>query len=266
MATSGQFSCPPAGTFMTVYGQFAVAAVSDPWHNEVVSEEDEGSCDRLATEVPTERELEARVPVLPSSRSYGCFKRALDVLGASVCLVLTSPLTLGLMVLVRLDSSGPAIHRGLRIGQGGRFFSQYKLRTMVQDAPDLRNADGSTLASSDDPRVTRVGHFLRKTSLDELPQFLNIVRGEMSFVGPRPDPPDVTQLYRPGDFARLSVLPGLTGWAAVQGRNELPWERRRDLDVEYVMRRTMALDLRILFLTVKLVLTGRGVHSDDQQA
>ncbi len=214
---------------------------------------------------PTERELRACVPFLPPASIYGLLKRTFDLLGASVFLVLSSPLTLGLMVLVRLDSPGPAIHRGLRVGQGGRFFIQYKIRTMVQDAPDLRNADGSTLASSHDPRVTRVGRFLRRTSLDELPQLFNIVRGDMSLVGPRPDPPDVTLLYRPGDFARLSVPPGLTGWAAVQGRNELPWERRRDLDVEYVEGRRATLDLKILFLTMQLVLTGRGVHSDSEQ-
>lgn len=231
-----------------------------------MSEEGEDDFDKPVMNAPSERALGNLVPVLSAPWSYRVVKRALDVLGASVCLLLTSPLTLCLMALVRLDSPGPALYRSIRVGQGGRFFSQYKLRTMKQDAPDLRNADGSTLASSDDPRVTRVGRCLRRTSLDELPQFLNILRGEMSFVGPRPDPPDATTLYRPGDFARLSVLPGLTGWAAVQGRNALPWDRRRDLDVEYVTRRTTALDLAILLLTLKLVVTGQGVNSDERQS
>lgn len=254
-----------------LFSRFRVATLglisrqSDPLHNEVVKEKDLDDSVSPVAVCPTENELAALVPVLPSARPYRFFKRAMDALAASACLVLTSPLILILMAIVRMDSPGPAIHRGLRVGQGGRTFRQYKLRTMVQDAPDLRNADGSTLASSDDPRVTRVGHFLRRTSLDELPQLLNIVRGEMSFVGPRPDPPDVTRLYRPGDFVRLSVLPGLTGWAAVQGRNELTWERRRDFDVDYVMNRTTALDLRIAFLTIWLVLTGRGVHSNYKQ-
>ena len=110
--------------------------------------------------------------------------------------------------------------------------------------------------------MTRIGRILRRSSLAELPQVLNVLMGDMSLVGPRPDPPSVVPLYRPEDFARLSVRPGLTGWAAVQGRNGLSWERRRDFDIEYVRERSMALDLKVLLLTARLVLSSQGVNSN----
>jgi len=138
-------------------------------------------------------------------------------------------------------------------------FTIYKFRTMQTDAPDIRNNDGSTFNSNDDPRVTKAGRILRKTSLDELPQLVNVMKGEMSLVGPRPDPPDAVVNYRPHDFLRLSMKPGMTGWAAIHGRNEIPWQTRRDLDLEYVRDWSFFLDLRILLMTIPYALTGRGV-------
>jgi lipopolysaccharide/colanic/teichoic acid biosynthesis glycosyltransferase len=195
-------------------------------------------------------------------RPHAFFKRLLDLVVSAVVLLILSPLLLLIAAAVRLTSPGPALFRQRRLGQDQVPFSIYKFRTMMHNAPDLRNPDGSTLSGDDDPRITRLGRLLRRTSLDELPQFLNVLKGEMSLVGPRPDPVNVTDLYRPKDFARLSVKPGLTGWAAIHGRNDIPWERRRDLDLEYVRRHSFWLDLTILLRTVPLFLTGRGVFGN----
>ncbi|MGA3264652.1 MAG: sugar transferase, partial [Terracidiphilus sp.] len=110
------------------------------------------------------------------------------------------------------------------------------------------------------PRVTPVGRWLRKLSLDELPQLINVVRGEMSLVGPRPDVPDALNHYRADDHQRLSVKPGITGWAQIHGRNSLPWERRRDLDIEYIQKRSLWMDIRIVLHTIPMVLLGRGIY------
>lgn len=186
-------------------------------------------------------------------------KRMLDTTASALGLIVALPLLLLIAALVRVTSRGPILYRPLRLGIGGRRFRQLKFRTMFVDAPDLRNPDGSTFNSDDDPRVTPVGRFLRRTSLDELPQLLNVLRGEMSLVGPRPDPPDVVALYREKDHARLSVKPGLTGWAAIHGRNALSWEKRRDLDLEYVADPRFTRDLKILLRTVPLVLRRIGI-------
>ena len=163
--------------------------------------------------------------------------------------------------LIRLFSSSPVIYHAVRVGKDRKLFNQLKYRTMIPFAPDLRNPDGSTLNTHDDPRVTSIGKILRKLSLDELPQFISVLKGDMSIVGPRPDPPSVIPLYRTQDFLRLSVLPGITGWAVIHGRNEISWECRRDLDLEYVRKRSTALDLKIIMLTIPLALFARGVYS-----
>jgi lipopolysaccharide/colanic/teichoic acid biosynthesis glycosyltransferase len=135
----------------------------------------------------------------------------------------------------------------------------FKFRTMRQGSADLRNPDGSTFNAADDPRLTRTGSWLRRTSLDELPQLWNVIRGDMSLVGPRPDLPDQLRLYTEADYGRLQVRPGITGLAQVRGRNRLTWQQRREVDLEYVSSRTMWLDLSILARTVPGVLSRRGV-------
>jgi lipopolysaccharide/colanic/teichoic acid biosynthesis glycosyltransferase len=140
-----------------------------------------------------------------------------------------------------------------------------KFRTMVANAPDLRNPDGSTYSGADDPRVTPLGRLLRKTSLDELPQLWNVVRGDMSLVGPRPDLPDQSRHYSADDWRRLEVRPGITGLAQVSGRNELPWSERRALDLRYVAGMSLGLDLRILLRTLPGVARSRGVFGQPRQ-
>jgi lipopolysaccharide/colanic/teichoic acid biosynthesis glycosyltransferase len=193
-------------------------------------------------------------------------KALFDRLVGAVLLVLLLPVMLVVGVIIRLDSPGRAIYRQERVGRDGRTFRMAKFRTMALDAerqqPELADgnqADGLLFKLHDDPRVTSVGRFLRRSSLDELPQLWNIVRGEMSLVGPRPLP------VRPEDFAgaarrRLAMRPGLTGLAQVNGRSELSWSDTVHLDVAYVDGWSLWLDLRLLARTPLVVLQGRGAY------
>jgi lipopolysaccharide/colanic/teichoic acid biosynthesis glycosyltransferase len=184
--------------------------------------------------------------------------RALDVLIAAAVLVLAAPLIAIAAIAIRLDSSGPAIYRQRRVGEGGMAFDLFKLRTMVQGADPV---GVGTIVRENDPRVTRVGAMLRRFSLDEIPNFVNVVRGEMAIVGPRPTLEAQVELYTPRQRRRLEVKPGLTGWAQVNGRVALPWEERIELDVWYVENRSPVLDVRILGRTLRLLVTGRGLYT-----
>ncbi len=183
--------------------------------------------------------------------------RLLDLGLAGVGSALSAPLVAVLALAVRLETPGRPIYRQLRVGLDGRPFAIYKLRTMVSGA----EFTGAGLAiAQGDARITRVGAFLRRTSLDELPNLWNVLRGEMSVVGPRPTVPSQVQSYTPRQRGRLAVRPGLTGWAQVNGRASLPWPERIELDLWYVEHRSLALDLRILARTVSMVLRGSGVY------
>jgi lipopolysaccharide/colanic/teichoic acid biosynthesis glycosyltransferase len=180
-------------------------------------------------------------------------KAALDRLLALLGLVVLSPVYVGLTLWIVLESGRPVIFRQQRAGQDGVPFSMLKFRTMVRDAVEL----GRELNLSDDPfgllpndpRITRSGRFLRRTSLDELPQLWNVLRGQMSIVGPRPDLVEQVANYEPGDRRRLAVKPGITGWAQVMGRDEIPWEERFRLDAWYVDNWSLRLDARIVLMT-----------------
>jgi lipopolysaccharide/colanic/teichoic acid biosynthesis glycosyltransferase len=185
--------------------------------------------------------------------------RALDFAIAAVALVLLSPVLLVAAVAIRLGSLGPVIYRQRRVGKDGREFELLKLRTMVQGSDPV--GVGKVVAR-DDPRVTAAGRLLRRTSLDEIPNLVNVLRGEMAIVGPRPTIPAQVQDYTPRQHRRHEVRPGLTGWAQVQGRAGIPWEDRIELDVEYVDRRSLALDLRILVKTAWLLVSGHGLAPD----
>ena len=187
-------------------------------------------------------------------------KRALDLVAAAVLLVLLSPLLLLIALAVWLDSPGPALYISERIGKGGRSFLLYKFRSMVAGAERL----GRGLeVERGDARITRVGSILRRTSLDELPQLLNILKGDMSLVGPRPTVRSQVERYTQTQRRRLEATPGVTGWAQVQGRNEMPWSQRIELDVWYVDHWSLELDLSILLRTIPLVLGSRGVYAGD---
>jgi lipopolysaccharide/colanic/teichoic acid biosynthesis glycosyltransferase len=180
-----------------------------------------------------------------------------DVLVAGVVLVITSPLLLVAAVAIKIDSRGPVFYRQQRVGLDGAMFEMLKLRTMTHGAPLGGVWDPLT---ADDPRITRVGAVLRKTSFDELPNLINILRGEMAIVGPRPTIAEQVAEYTPEQRRRLEVKPGLTGWAQVNGRASLPWEERIELDVWYVQHRSARLDVRIIARTIGLLLTGRGLY------
>jgi len=185
--------------------------------------------------------------------------RILDTLIALLALIVLSPLLVVAVIAIRLGSPGPAIYRQRRVGLGGREFELLKLRTMVQGSDPV---GVGTVVARDDPRVTRVGRLLRRTSLDEIPNLVNVLRGEMAIVGPRPTIPAQVVDYTPRQHRRHEVRPGLTGWAQVKGRAGIPWEERIELDVEYVERRSLALDLRILVQTAWLLVTGHGLAPD----
>ncbi len=187
-------------------------------------------------------------------------RRVLDILLSACALVLSSPVLLLAVVAIKLESRGPAFYRQRRSGLHGEPFDMLKLRTMVDGAEHI----GAGLAvNANDSRITRVGALLRRTSLDELPNLLNVLRGEMSLVGPRPTLPAQVAQYTPRQRRRLSVKPGITGWAQVNGRASLPWSERIELDLYYVEHRSLLLDLRILLRTPPLVLGGGGLYKGE---
>jgi lipopolysaccharide/colanic/teichoic acid biosynthesis glycosyltransferase len=187
-------------------------------------------------------------------------KRALDLVGATALLVVSSPLMALAALLIRLESRGHPIYKQRRVGRHGRPFEIYKFRTMVDGAEYV----GAGLAvNAGDPRITRVGHLLRRWSLDELPNLVNVVRGEMSLVGPRPTIQVQVDQYTPHQRRRLEVKPGITGWAQVNGRTSLPWHERIELDVWYVDHRSLLLDVRILLRSLKLVFEGYGLYKGE---
>jgi lipopolysaccharide/colanic/teichoic acid biosynthesis glycosyltransferase len=180
-----------------------------------------------------------------------------DIAIASVALALTSPALLLAAIAIKLDSRGPVIYRSRRAGRDGEPFHLYKLRTMH---PGHDPVGVGTPVLPGDTRVTRVGRFLRRLSLDELPNLINVLRGELAVVGPRPTLEAQVSDYTPHQRRRLEVKPGLTGWAQVNGRAGIPWEERIELDVWYVDNRSPWLDLRILARTARLLLTGHGLY------
>jgi lipopolysaccharide/colanic/teichoic acid biosynthesis glycosyltransferase len=189
-------------------------------------------------------------------------KRLLDVAVAGLGLLLASPVLLALAAAVRATSPGPVLFRQERLGRAGRNFRICKFRSMYVDVPDLRNADGSSFSSGQDPRVTPVGRFLRRTSLDELPQLINVLAGDMSLVGPRPDQVDQLRYYTAGEHSKLLVKPGLTGLAQISGRNTISWEVRKRLDIDYVQTQSLRLDLGILLRTVPYVFLHHDINTE----
>jgi lipopolysaccharide/colanic/teichoic acid biosynthesis glycosyltransferase len=186
--------------------------------------------------------------------------RVLDVVVAALLLVVTSPLLALAAVAIRIESRGPVFYRQLRVGRDGEPFQLWKLRTMV---PGAEAMGAGIYVIEGDPRITRVGRLLRRFSLDELPNLVNVLRGEMAIVGPRPTVQEQVDRYTERQRRRLEVKPGITGWAQINGRTSLPWPERIELDVWYVEHRSMRLDLRILLRTARLLATGRGLYSED---
>lgn len=187
------------------------------------------------------------------------FKRLLDVAVSLAALIVLSPVMIVLAVLVRLTSAGPALYTQLRAGQHGRPFRMVKFRSMVVNAEHMGAGYGM---EKDDPRITKMGRLLRATSLDELPQSWNILIGDMSIVGPRPGLLYQAAGYSEEQARRLAVRPGVTGWAQIHGRNEIPWSKRIELDLWYVDNMSFSLDLHIVLRTIAVVLSRSGVRQD----
>jgi lipopolysaccharide/colanic/teichoic acid biosynthesis glycosyltransferase len=184
-------------------------------------------------------------------------RRAFDIAVAATVLVLTSPILLIAIVAIRLESKGGALYRQRRVGLDGREFDVLKLRTMVDGAERL----GAGLAvDAGDARITRVGALLRRVSIDELPNLVNVLRGEMAIVGPRPTLPAQVAQYSERERGRLAVRPGITGWAQVNGRASLPWSQRIELDLWYIEHRSWRLDLKILARSARQVIGGDDLY------
>lgn len=194
-------------------------------------------------------------------------KRVLDVVGALFALIVFLPVIAVLAVLIKLESRGPVFYRSIRIGRGGRPFTFLKLRSMVKDADrrkqqltHLNESDGPVFKMARDPRITRIGRFIRTTSLDELPQFINVLRGDMSLVGPRPPIPEEVAQYEPWQLRRLDVRPGITCLWQISGRSRIGFQEWMRLDLEYIKHQSLALDLKILLRTIPAVLSREGAY------
>lgn len=195
-------------------------------------------------------------------------KRLLDLFITIPALILLSPLFLVVAVIIKCTSKGPILFKQKRVGIGGKIFWMYKFRSMVVDAEELLDAlkdqnekDGPIFKIKEDPRITKVGKFIRKYSIDELPQLINVLRNEMSIVGPRPALPKETVQYAPADYKRLSVLPGLTCIWQVSGRSKLTFSEWMDLDRKYIRDWSLNLDIKLIFATFREVLFPKGTAS-----
>lgn len=195
-------------------------------------------------------------------------KRAIDVLLSAAALTLLSPVFIVIALLIKLEDRGPVFFRQVRVGQFGREFRMFKFRSMRTDAEQRlkellarnQHSTGVTFKIKNDPRITRIGHLLRKYSLDELPQFVNVLRGEMSLVGPRPPVPREVALYSQADRRRLAVKPGITCIWQISGRAQIDFPGQVQLDVRYIESRSLREDLRILCKTIPAVLSGDGAY------
>lgn len=215
--------------------------------------------------------LEERIPgvTLASNRSLYlcCGKRIFDLVGTALGALLLAPVLLAIALAIKVNSPGPILYRSRRVGEGGRVFWFLKFRSMVRNAEMLRDelahlneVDGPVFKIARDPRITRVGAFLRRSSLDELPQLWNVWRGDMSLVGPRPPLPEEVLQYQAWQLRRLSVRPGLTCLWQISGRSSVGFDDWMRMDLEYIDRRSFAVDLSILLRTVPAVLSGKGAY------
>lgn len=196
-----------------------------------------------------------------SHRVYDAVKRVLDIVASAAGLVLLSPALLAIALLVRISLGSPVLFAQERPGKDGRIFTLYKFRTM-RAASGEEAAGDSVAVATDAERLTRLGSFLRATSLDELPELWNVLLGQMSIVGPRPLLVEYLERYNEQQARRHEVRPGITGWAQVNGRNAVDWDERFAMDVWYVDNRSLALDAKIVFMTVATVLKREGVSAE----
>ena len=187
------------------------------------------------------------------------FKRILDLILALIALPFWFVILLIVGPIIYFQDKGSIFYNAPRLGKNGKVFKMYKFRSMKMNAPDLRNEDGSTFNAEDDPRLTRIGKFIRKTSLDETPQLLNIIKGDMSIIGPRPDLPEHHELYEGNEARKLEVRPGVSGYNQAYFRNTVPWKERIQNDIYYIDHLSFWLDIKIFFKTAVSVLKREDV-------
>lgn len=194
-----------------------------------------------------------------SQKAYFIGKRVFDILFSIIALICSSPIILVTAIAIKLETPGPAFFIQERVGLNGKYFNVIKIRSMGIDA----EKNGAQWAQKNDPRVTKLGAFIRKTRIDELPQFLNILKGEMSLVGPRPERPVFTAQFNseiPGFVDRLQVKPGLTGWAQINGGYDITPREKLELDRYYIHNKSFIFDMKIMLMTVKICITGNGAR------
>lgn len=187
------------------------------------------------------------------------FKRIFDVILAIIALPFWLIILIVVGSMIYFQDKGSIFYNAPRLGKDGKIFTMYKFRSMKMNAPDLRNEDGSTFNAEDDPRLTKIGKFIRKTSLDETPQLLNIIKGDMSIIGPRPDLPEHMELYEDNEVRKLEIRPGVTGYNQAYFRNTIPWKERIKNDIYYIDHLTMLMDIKVFLKTVVSVLKREDV-------
>lgn len=188
------------------------------------------------------------------------FKRIFDLILSLIALPFWFIILILVAPIIYFQDKGPIFYNAPRIGKDGEIFKMYKLRSMKVNAPDIRNEDGSTFNSEDDPRLTKIGKFIRKTSLDETPQLLNIIKGDMSIIGPRPDLPEHRELYEENEERKLEVRPGVSGYNQAYFRNTVPWKERIQHDIYYIDHLSLWLDIKIFFKTAISVLKREDIY------
>lgn len=196
------------------------------------------------------------------------FKRIFDLVLAIIALPFWLMILIIVGPMIYFQDKGSIFYNAPRLGKDGKIFKMYKFRSMKMNAPDLRNEDGSTFNAEDDPRLTKIGKFIRKTSLDETPQLLNIIKGDMSIIGPRPDLPEHMELYKGNEARKLEIRPGVTGYNQAYFRNTIPWKDRIKNDIYYIDHLTIWMDIKVFFKTIILVIKRESVFierkSDDK--
>lgn len=219
----------------------------------------------MEKEDPAQQQEKTYIP--PKEKPvYEVCKRIFDVVMSTFALILLSPVFLVVAIAIKVQDGGNVIYKQTRLTKGGKEFGMYKFRSMCMNAEDMlddlmeqNEMDGPAFKMENDPRVTKIGRFIRKTSIDELPQLLNIIKGEMSIIGPRPPIPREVEQYTPYQMHRLDVKTGLACYHEVSGRSDNPsFDEWVEADLKYIRERSMLTDLKIIFLTIKVVLTGKG--------
>ncbi|MEG2286137.1 MAG: sugar transferase [Eubacterium sp.] len=196
-------------------------------------------------------------------KKYG--KRACDIALSIIGLPVFALIGIPTAIAIKIEDRGPVFYNALRLGKDEKIFKMYKFRSMKVNAPDLRNNDGSTFNAENDPRLTKVGKFIRKTSIDETPQLFNILKGEMSFIGPRPDLPEHLKQYEGNEKRKLEIKPGISGYSQAYYRNSIEWKKRIKNDIDYIDNLTFLLDLKILVKTIQIIFKKENVFIDGVQ-